>query len=49
MGEEKDLSNKLNILYIFINNQMESISSCWEYIMLQWSGSIVSVNHMARL
>lgn len=35
--------------YIFINNQVESITPCWKDIVLQWSGAVVCVDHMAWL
>lgn len=35
--------------YILINNQVESVAPCWEYVVLQWCGTIVGVDDMARL
>lgn len=35
--------------YILINNQVESVAPCWEYVVLQWCGTVVGVDDMARL
>lgn len=35
--------------YILVNNQVESVAPCWEYVVLQWCGTVVGVDNMARL
>lgn len=35
--------------YILINNQVESVAPCWEYVVLQRCGTVVGVDDMARL
>lgn len=35
--------------YILINHQVESIAPCWEDVVLQWCGTVVSVDDMAWL
>lgn len=37
------------ITNLFINNQMYSIPTRWEDVMLQWCRPVLSVHHMAGL
>ena len=35
--------------YVLVDHQMESVAPCWEDVVLQGSGAVVCVHHMAGL